>query len=119
MHWKLWMVCLGLCLFACSYDEIERDPGDLECLTEYSYEKNIQFIIQDNCAYSGCHNGASAAPGNFVDFDGLKSRIDNGSFAERVIDFRDMPPQDGDPSELSEEDLNAIRCWAEQGYPEN
>lgn len=119
MKWFYAACFSGFAIMACSYDEIKRDPDSLQCLNEYSYEKNIQFIIRDNCAYSGCHDGSSVAPGNFLDYAVLDSRIENGQFEERVLIFQDMPPPEGNPPTLSEMDLHALRCWAAQGFPEN
>ena len=116
---KAGVIVLLCVLSACAYDMIES-PEASPCMIEYAYDTNIKTIIDQNCAYSGCHDGASGAPGNFSSFDGLQGSLDNGRFFNRVIDTRDMPPDyAAGPTMLQPEELNALQCWAEQSYPEN
>jgi hypothetical protein len=105
---------------SCSYDKISPVPNEFECNLIYTYDSHIKEIIDRNCSYTGCHNGASSAPGDFLTYSGLKGRISNRLFMDRVLNIRDMPPDYAEgPKALAENELIAITCWAEQGYPEN
>jgi len=95
---------------------------------QVTYEDGIKDILATNCGYDGCHNGTSTigADGNYNNFEGIISDINDGSFLERVVTRRDnpnsgMPPnyaEDG-PEDLSSEDFQMILCWIDRGYPEN
>ena len=107
-------------LAGCNYDQIMRDPDRLDCeAVQFTYAAQVREIINRNCAYSGCHDGISGNPGNFMTYGGLVSRISNGQFESRVLLARDMPPSDATgPTELTQDELNDLTCWIEQGYPE-
>jgi hypothetical protein len=79
-----------------------------------TYQNNIKLIIDANCASSGCHD-ANSGSGNFTNFNGLKLKLDNGSFETRVIQQRNMPPS----GPLPQNTLDDLKCWIENGYPEN
>jgi uncharacterized membrane protein len=89
-----------------------------------TYELNVRDIIDKNCAYSGCH--LDGAPGNYSTFEGLQEVINNGEFISRVITQRDdtsagMPPfyvPSGRQEDLTQEELDVITCWIENGFPE-
>ena len=89
-----------------------------------TYEPDIIGIIENSCAYSGCH--LDSAPGTYDSYDGLLTVLNNGSFMERVITLKDdsnlgMPP-DYAPTDrsknLTSEELQLIQCWLEAGYPQ-
>lgn len=120
--WRIF-VRISLCaaiLTACSYDQVMQDPDNVDCSTEeYTYNDQIRVIIDRNCSYSGCHDGISGNPGNFTAYEGLAGKITNGLFMSRVLTTRDMPPDNASgPTALAEDELNALTCWIQQGYPE-
>ena len=89
-----------------------------------SYSSTIAGIIENSCAYSGCH--LDSAPGTYDSYQGLFGILNSGSFRERVITLRDdpnlgMPPDNAPldrPKNLTTEELQLIQCWLEAGYPE-
>jgi len=93
-----------------------------------TYSTNVKPIIDQTCAYSGCHNGASRAPGNYSTIEGLRSFIEDGSFVNRVIDQQDnpsrgMPPNasvypESQQDDLSPEQMEIIQCWIDGGFEE-
>ncbi len=101
---------------SCTRDE----APEITCEGVASYDDNIKLIIDTNCAYDGCHNGGLSAPGNYIDFEGLRQYIDDGSFEQRVVNSADMPPNYAlGPKMLTQEELDLIICWIEEDYPEN
>lgn len=92
-----------------------------------TYTLNVGEIIDQNCAYSGCHIAGTGAPGDFSTFGGLQGVINEGKFEEHVVVLKDdpefgMPPYyvpDGKPEDLTEEQFNIMLCWIEAGFPEN
>ena len=115
------IVCMTFLLSTCATDELPRPEGPRECEDIVtSYELNIRQIIDNGCAYSGCHPEYST-------YDGLLPVLEDGTFRSRVITLRDDPvlgmptddvPQDR-PADLSEEELTLIECWLGGDYPEN
>lgn len=107
-------------LAACSKDETG-------CTT--TYEEHIKPIIDNSCAYSGCHSGADASewvPENSIDYtnyEGILANLESGLFTARVLTVKNMPPDQfippDKPTELSEEELELIKCWVESGYPKD
>lgn len=121
-------ICLlASCLFLlrCTADQLP-EPQPLQGCDDptISYSSSIVDIIENSCAYSGCH--LDSAPGTYVSYQGLIGNLNNGRFMERVITLKDdpnlgMPPDfapDDRPQNLTAEELQLIRCWLEAGYPE-
>ena len=90
-----------------------------------TYNDTIGLIIENSCAYAGCHLDGSA-PGIYDSYEAIVAVIESGNFNERVIIQRDdanvgMPPNfapEGRPKDLTQEELDLIICWVENGYPE-
>ena len=112
--------------WSCSSDVLESNGS--ECDDEVSYDNGIKDIIDETCAYSGCHNGGGSAPGDYRTFDGLQRFINDGSFVERVIDVRDNPTRGMPPDriiypetlqdDLTESQLELVTCWIQNNFPE-
>jgi len=71
-----------------------------------TYDADIKSIIDANCV--SCHS-------SYNNYDGLMSSVNDGSFEKEVLSKQSMP-QNGS---LSEEELTKIKCWVDQGAPEN
>ncbi|MBT8234135.1 MAG: hypothetical protein HKO66_02540 [Saprospiraceae bacterium] len=92
-----------------------------------TYDDAIKGIIDNSCAYSGCHDGQTGI-GNYQNLEGLQGDIDDNDFFERVVEIREdpvkgMPPERaeelGGPAMLTDEEFQLILCWIENGYPQN
>lgn len=117
------LTVLLLCLGSCTNDALPQ-PSEVACPDqELTYEQDIRPIIEESCAYSGCHLGG--APGLYNNYDGLLQDLEDGSFRDRVITQRadpnvGMPPNYSPadrPEDLTEEELSIINCWLEAGFP--
>ncbi len=107
--------------------QLPEDMSSIACDTlQLSYNAGIKDIINTSCAYSGCHKNGDA-PGDFSTYQGMSSRLDNGTFFNRVVTEKDNPPRrmppvyttSGHPAELTTAELNMIHCWLLDNYPEN
>lgn len=108
----------------CTSDQLP-EPTLSECgsLTP-SYNVEIKPIIDQSCAYSGCH--LDSAPGQYDTYEGLLSILENGDFRKFVITERadpslGMPPNfapAGRPKDLNEQEIELIDCWLQAGFPE-
>jgi hypothetical protein len=103
---------ITICLSAC------KKPNEykgLDCSTiNSSYSASIRPLVDRSCALSGCHD-AHSSNGNFTTYEGLLTRVKNGTMANRVLYNKDMPP--GNP--LSIDDRRKIKCWIDAGAPQN
>lgn len=75
-----------------------------------SYTNTVATIIATNCAVSGCHSGTQAP--DFREFGNIKQ---NASSIKSQVASRNMP-KDGT---LSQQQINAIVCWVDDGAPQN
>lgn len=122
------LLCAVL-LYSCTADKIELENGvvpvdttsvdttdTIAAVDTCNFSTYVQPIINDNCAFSGCH-GSGSANGDFTNYGGIKAKVDdNGKFEKRVIIDSDMPPSSGLSSQ-AEKDL--IQCWLDNGAPNN
>lgn len=111
---------------ACTNDQLPEPTEPMGCLDSIpTYDGSIKAIIDNSCAYAGCHLGG--APGIYDTYAGLEAALSGGLFRERVILERDdpgvgMPPNyapEGRPEDLTAEELELITCWLDNGFPEN
>jgi hypothetical protein len=81
-----------------------------------TYNTFIKSVILSKCSQGYCHqNGAFM--GDFTTYSGLKEKIDKGTFRLLVYENKVMPPSISE--QLTEDELNKIKCWLDDGAPEN
>jgi hypothetical protein len=91
-----------------------------ECPTVISYSLEIEPIIHSSCMTNqgpgtGCHD-------NWItEYDNIKNYLDAGIMQNQVIVTRIMPqiPNDFGIDSLSTDEYLTLKCWFDQGYPEN
>lgn len=103
-------------LSACYYDKEDLLYGDLQCdTTNVSFSQEILPIIQNSCAITGCHVQGGSGNGIFENYIQIKSKVDNGSFAQRVLVQQDMPPS----GSLSNCQIEHLMQWINDGALNN
>ena len=88
------------------------------CTETYSFADDIRPIIESKCAISGCHNGDMGPDLNWTNFDKFHQRVESGLVKYRVS-HRIMPPSFSPEGPLTQEQINAIACWSDQGALNN
>lgn len=91
-----------------------------ECSETVSYAADIRPIIEATCKTglgpgTGCHDA-------WIDnYDPIKSYIISNTWQNVVLTEKTMPkfPNSFGIDSLTEENLKAMKCWIEQGYPQN
>ncbi len=114
--------CVLIFIAACNFDKLPEPTVSSVCETLMPvYDGQIEAIIEESCAYSGCHEGG-AAIGDYTTYQSMLSTLESGNIATRVLNLRDMPPSyapDGKPKTLPDDELELIECWLANGFPEN
>jgi len=116
MNFKLYIVTgfLWVAIFynyGCTRDQVAKPEP---CDEVSTYNGAIGDIMHYKCNNSGCHDGASGV-GNYKTFSGVRRVLETGEFRQEVVIEKTMP-KDGT---LNEEEFNLLKCWSENGYPEN
>ena len=97
---------------------VSHDFPEYQCTETYSYSQHVLPIIETKCAISGCHNGDLGEDFNWLQFETFHERAESGLLKFRVT-RRIMPPSDSPEGPLSQEQINVIACWTDQGAPQN
>lgn len=124
---KHFFMCVAFLVIFFSYCKSDEESGTTnadymnkeDCSqTAPTYTGVIKGIMDNNCAFAGCHNAATASNGvNLEDYKSVKSSFNakqflcginwgNGCFAM---------PKGG--SKLSASTIKNITCWAKNGFP--
>jgi mono/diheme cytochrome c family protein len=106
---------LGTVLFnAC--DNAQVDPPLVDCSTlENIYTGDVSSILENSC--QTCHTaGSAAAPFPLDTYSEYTIYLENGLFESEVLDPGGRMAVWGN---MSEEQIETIRCWFDAGYPEN
>ena len=123
---NLFLYLLLFMTLACTQDKLTAiDAGpEPACEEAPTYENSVKAIIDNSCAYTGCH--VSGNPGDYTNYIGLNRVVTSGAFESRVFTQKDdpfigMPPSyapNGRPTDLTAEELDLLRCWIDSGSPE-
>lgn len=91
----------------CQYQLFARvEHGD----TGTSYKNKVQPVISQYCSMAGCHNGDVGVTTNFTQFNIVKSY---GMLLVRYASMSHRQPP------LPPQQIDFIRCWVEDGGPNN
>lgn len=107
-----WLCFFCVVVFSCKKET--KEPATQGCTANYTTD--IKPIIANKCAISGCHNGSSPQV-NFSIDSNVKSRADNGRIRSYIFDLKIMPPANA--SALSEQEKEKMKCWLDNGAPQN
>lgn len=83
---------------------------NVEILSGISYQGSVRTIIETNCAISGCHNGNT-----FPDFRSMSNIQANAGRIRTRTGNKSMPPN----SSLSQQEIDLIACWVNDGALDN
>ena len=118
-------MCIGLT--GCYYDteeELYPDSGSTICDTvSVSYANDIVPIVSSKCSNPSCHAGVNAAAGIPLEtYAGVKAYLDadKALFISSIIwdgNASNMPK--GASAKMSDCNINTIRAWINNGYPNN
>lgn len=104
-----------LLITACTSEKAVPLPAG--CNTTIYFETDIKPFIDSKCVT--CHSNVPSYMngGDFSSFSLLKEKVDDGTLMDRVFNKKDMAPTGYD--QLTEAEKAMLRCWIEQGAPNN
>lgn len=109
------MGCLSTLFAGCEYKNEEELFGEKEaCGEAVSFAAEIEPLIQANCALSGCH----AAGGVFPELTTFEKISASAPEIKQMTQILQMPPPSSGKS-LTQQEIDHIACWLEQGAPKN
>lgn len=111
------IIAFSLPLASC-LKEKALDPSG--CSGTVSYANDIVPIINTSCI-TGTGPGTGCHDAWITEYDNIPGYMANGSWYEEVITAKTMPivPNAFGIDELTGEEVEMMRCWIEQGYPNN
>lgn len=102
---------------ACTKDSVAEEEVDADCSETISFQSDINQMIQQSCATSGCHDAGAASQG-YV-FEDYEQIADNADIMLKTIRHEsgvaNMPIGD----KLSDNFIEKFFCWIEQGKEDN
>ena len=104
-------LCFNVLLVVLTACKKDKDTEKLTPACDGSsptYQNTIKSIIDARCATAGCHP-------NYNTYQGLRNDLEGGDFRREVLVNQTMPQG----SSLTQDQLNKIQCWVNDGYPEN
>ena len=110
----LW-IGLPLLLASCYYDVESELYAGCDNPIEVLYSVHVEPVINASCAISGCHIDGGSGTGNMETYDGVKAMVDAGTFQQRTLEQRNMPPS----GSLGTCDLLLLQDWIDQGALNN
>ncbi|MFT5183060.1 MAG: hypothetical protein ACI84C_000182 [Flavobacteriales bacterium] len=114
---RLIWIFAPLLMVGCYYD-VETDLyPDTSCNTpiEVLYSTHVVPLIAQRCAFSGCHVDGDVSGADLDTYEGVKARVDDGSFADRSLTQRNMPSS----APLPGCEIDLLQAWIDQGAPNN
>ena len=103
-------ILIVLVIMSCHKD---KTLAPVSCVTTISYTTDIVPIIQSSCME--CHDTWITEYSNIVDY------INNDSWQNAIWGSYTMPkmPNNFGIDSLTSDEIQIMKCWVEQGFPEN
>ncbi|MBK6952486.1 MAG: hypothetical protein IPH24_10690 [Crocinitomicaceae bacterium] len=116
--YRIMFICFVASASSGCYKDKTTPPNDCDVIVSYSLE--IKPIINSSCVTNlgpgtGCHDAW------IFDYPQVVSSINSGTFEYECLTVSTMPqiPNDFGIDSLTVDEKKSIKCWIEQGYPEN
>lgn len=116
------IVCLtsGSLLINCkkekAEDPITQDPAQCDPV---SFATDVQPILNNNCAFSGCHSQASSADGINLSSHSGATAVGTNKLVGSIKHDNGYSPMPKNSPKLSASDIKKIECWVLDGRPNN
>ncbi|MDN5201378.1 hypothetical protein QQ008_08395 [Fulvivirgaceae bacterium BMA10] len=81
----------------------------------FTFSGAVNAIIEKNCGNTVSCHGSGSTNGDYTSYAGIKSKVDNGSFEQRVLTIGNMPPA----LPLQDCEMTILRKWLDDGALNN
>lgn len=90
------------------------------CDSIISYEVEVRPIIESSCK-TGLGGGTGCHDAWIDNYSSVRTQINSGNWQNEVLIEKTMPvsPNDFAIDSLTSDQIQIMRCWILQGYPEN
>lgn len=89
--------------------------AEIKVLTGVSYDNDIHTILMTNCAISGCHDGSNGSSRDWTVFSNVQTKA--GNIKSRTSSGSMPPASSG--KQLSQQQIDLIACWVDDGALDN
>ncbi len=111
LSWTTGVFLMAVLAISCTRDQVAEPEACDQIMT---YDGGIRELVRNKCNFSGCHDGSSGV-GNYNSYNGIRRVLENGSFRQEVVVQRTMPKS----GTLTDEEFENLKCWSDNGFPEN
>lgn len=117
---KAKLLAFSLAVFfiqSCVYDELPEPVPPGPCDAPVSYATQVQPIVSTNCAIPGCHNGDNGPDKNWTVFATFQSK--SAQVKDRINRPAGTPGHMPAVGSITDDEIQTITCWVDQGAPNN
>ena len=99
---------------SCTYNKEELlYPSPPGCDTVPSFQGSVKIIINNKCAISGCHDEFASGGYTFQNYTQINSAKNN---IKSAVVIQKIMPLTGT---ITPDEINQLRCWIDNGAPNN
>ncbi len=98
---------------SCTFEKAE--PFVEECPDAVLFQTQVKPFVDAKCVT--CHVSGGTGTGDFTVFSEFQARALNGVLHDKVFVAKSMPP--GGNPQLTEGELQLLKCWIKQGALDN
>ena len=119
MNIKLWAsaACLVTIVSQSCVDHYLPEPEVGACTVTVSFADEVNPIINTSCAIPGCHNGDNGADKNWTVFSNFQSHKEQ--VKDRITRPAGTPGHMPASGSITDEQIQTIVCWVDQGGQNN
>lgn len=104
-------------LFVVQQSCVSHDFPQFTCPDEpVTYSGHVSLIVSTKCAIEDCHNGDNGADKNWTNFSLFQGKSET---VKIYVVNHIMPPSESRQGPLTQDEINKIACWVDQGAQNN
>lgn len=123
MKYRILVLLLAAAALGGCYNDNAEDlyPATGTCnTTDVRYSTIIRPIMQQSCAFAGCHATASLAGGyDLSNYAGVKASLDAGRLLGSINHQSGFSPMPKGSTKLADCQINQIAAWVAAGAQDN
>jgi hypothetical protein len=103
-------------VIALSSSCVNHELAQYTCTSTISFAADVNPIIVSKCAISGCHNGSLGDDRDWRQFSKFQA---HKTLVKDYTRNHIMPPAESIQGPLTEDQINTLSCWVDQGAQNN